>query len=342
MQTRGGWLPIELGFGLMERGWAGAEAGMACEAGSGAGARRDHGDRSRVSRAWRGGGPGGPRAEARRGEAAHSGAGDPLQVALGAASTDVDHHSHGLDPIGLDRERDLVKWIIEAVPIGVTLDAPELDRGREVPGCLAGSSGHGALPPRACWSVILRFKRGRRHGRIAVFPRSSTGREALAPRPRARGGPRPRQGLPRHLRSSWPASCPGTLVSRLRRQLSSVAHGRLGPSLTAHVRRRCIGCMMCSGTASPLPASRIGLWNSASRTQAALGSCRDRPSSAPVCRRATWWRTAPSVTPRSRAMWLLLAPRAAKVLMVMRASGLSRFILASAPRNSAVRRFPAN
>src|SRR3954454_4700801 len=76
----------------------------------------------------------------------------------------------------------------------------------------------------------------------------------------------------------------------------------------------------------------------ASATQAALGSCRDRPSSAPVCRRATWWRTAPSVTPRSRAMWLLLAPRAAKVLMVMRASGLSRFILASAPRNSAVRR----
>src|SRR4051812_19246810 len=36
-------------------------------------------------------------------------------------------------------------------------------------------------------------------------------------------------------------------------------------------------------------------------------------------------------------MWLLVAPRAAKVLMVMRASGLSRFILASAPRNGAVR-----
>src|SRR4051794_21531705 len=65
-------------------------------------------------------------------------------------------------------------------------------------------------------------------------------------------------------------------------------------------------------------------------TKAALGSCRDRPSSAPACRRATWWRTAPSVTPRSRAMWLLVAPRAAKVLMVMRASGLSRFILAAA------------
>src|SRR4051812_11973591 len=53
----GGWLPIEVGFGLTERGWAGAEAGMACEAGSGAGARRDHGDRGRVSRAWRGDGP---------------------------------------------------------------------------------------------------------------------------------------------------------------------------------------------------------------------------------------------------------------------------------------------
>src|SRR3954447_15361944 len=36
-------------------------------------------------------------------------------------------------------------------------------------------------------------------------------------------------------------------------------------------------------------------------------------------------------------MWLLVAPRAAKVLMVMRASGSSRFILASAPRNGAVR-----
>src|SRR4051795_3503886 len=40
----GGWLPIEVGFGLTERGWAGAEAGMACEVGGGAGARRDHGD----------------------------------------------------------------------------------------------------------------------------------------------------------------------------------------------------------------------------------------------------------------------------------------------------------
>src|SRR3954452_4485212 len=49
MQTRGGWLPIEVGFGLMERGRAGAEAGMACEVGGGAGARRDHGDRGRVS-----------------------------------------------------------------------------------------------------------------------------------------------------------------------------------------------------------------------------------------------------------------------------------------------------
>src|SRR3954466_4667555 len=36
-------------------------------------------------------------------------------------------------------------------------------------------------------------------------------------------------------------------------------------------------------------------------------------------------------------MWLLVAPRAAKVLMVMRASGSSRLILASAPRNGAVR-----
>jgi len=34
-------------------------------------------------------------------------------------------------------------------------------------------------------------------------------------------------------------------------------------------------------------------------------------------------------------MWLLLAPRAAKVLMVLRASGSSRFILACSPRNSA-------
>jgi hypothetical protein len=38
-----------------------------------------------------------------------------------------------------------------------------------------------------------------------------------------------------------------------------------------------------------------------------------------------------------QAMWLLGAPRAAKVLIVVRASGLSRFILASAPRNGAVR-----
>src|SRR4051795_10152018 len=75
----------------------------------------------------------------------------------------------------------------------------------------------------------------------------------------------------------------------------------------------------------------------AAATQAALGSCRDRPSSAPACMRARWWRTAPSVTPKSRAMWLLVAPRAAKVLMVMRASGSSRPILASTPRNGVVR-----
>src|SRR3954471_20238703 len=36
-------------------------------------------------------------------------------------------------------------------------------------------------------------------------------------------------------------------------------------------------------------------------------------------------------------MWLLVAPRAAQVLMVMRASVPSRLILASAPRNGAVR-----
>src|ERR671939_701006 len=76
-------LPIELGFGLTERGWAGAETGMACEAGGGAGARRDHGDRGRVPRARREGGPDGPRAEARRSEAAHGGA--PDRDVLGAA-----------------------------------------------------------------------------------------------------------------------------------------------------------------------------------------------------------------------------------------------------------------
>src|SRR4051812_29483179 len=44
----GGWLPIEVGFGLTERGRAGAEAGMACEVGGGAGARRDYGVRGRA------------------------------------------------------------------------------------------------------------------------------------------------------------------------------------------------------------------------------------------------------------------------------------------------------
>src|SRR4051812_10719969 len=42
------------------------------------------------------------------------------------------------------------------------------------------------------------------------------------------------------------------------------------------------------------------------------------------------------------AQWLLVAPRAAKVLMVMRASGSSRPILASTPRNGVVIRTPAN
>ena len=48
MQTRGDWLPVELGFGLTERGWAGAETGVACEAGSGAASRRDDRDRGRA------------------------------------------------------------------------------------------------------------------------------------------------------------------------------------------------------------------------------------------------------------------------------------------------------
>src|SRR4051812_22072483 len=83
MQTRGGWLPIAVGYGLTERGWAGAEAGVACEAGGGAGARRDHGDRGRAPRARRGGWPGGPRAEAQRGEAAHGGAPGPDGLGAG-------------------------------------------------------------------------------------------------------------------------------------------------------------------------------------------------------------------------------------------------------------------
>src|SRR3954462_2404638 len=69
-----GLVPSRVGSRLTERGWAGGEAGMACEAGSGAGARRDDRDRGRAHRAWRGGGPGRPRAEAQRGEAAHGGA----------------------------------------------------------------------------------------------------------------------------------------------------------------------------------------------------------------------------------------------------------------------------
>src|SRR4051794_39553017 len=43
-----GWLPVEVGFGLTERGWAGAEAGVACEAGSGAASRRDDRNRGRA------------------------------------------------------------------------------------------------------------------------------------------------------------------------------------------------------------------------------------------------------------------------------------------------------
>src|SRR3954447_26043906 len=56
---------------------------MACEVGDGAGAGRDHGDRGRMSRAWRGGWPGRPRAEARRSEATHSDAPGPDGLGTG-------------------------------------------------------------------------------------------------------------------------------------------------------------------------------------------------------------------------------------------------------------------
>src|SRR5215208_4363871 len=65
-----GLVPSRVGSRLTERGWAGGEAGMACEAGGGAASRRDDRDRGRAPRARRGGWPGGPRAEAQRGEAA--------------------------------------------------------------------------------------------------------------------------------------------------------------------------------------------------------------------------------------------------------------------------------
>src|SRR3954451_10168352 len=55
-----GLVPFRVDSRLTGRGWAGAEAGVAWEAGGGAGARRDHGDRGRAPRAWRGGWPGGP------------------------------------------------------------------------------------------------------------------------------------------------------------------------------------------------------------------------------------------------------------------------------------------
>src|SRR3954463_3145663 len=77
-----GLVPFRVGSRLTGRGWLGVEAGVACEAGGGAGARRDHEDRGRVSRARRGGWPGRPRAEAQRGEAAHGGA--PGRDGLGA------------------------------------------------------------------------------------------------------------------------------------------------------------------------------------------------------------------------------------------------------------------
>src|SRR4051812_29381521 len=65
---------VGLGSRLTGRGWAGAETGVAGEAGCGAAAWGDDGDRGRLSRARRGGWPGRPRAEAQRGEAAHGGA----------------------------------------------------------------------------------------------------------------------------------------------------------------------------------------------------------------------------------------------------------------------------
>src|SRR5215213_5230291 len=62
---------------------AGAETGMAGEAGGGTGARRGYGDRGRAVRTRRGGRPGRSRAPARRGEAAHRGAPGPDRAGAG-------------------------------------------------------------------------------------------------------------------------------------------------------------------------------------------------------------------------------------------------------------------
>src|SRR5215203_24458 len=72
-----------LGSGLTGRGWAGAETGVAGEAGCGGAARRDERGRGCSHWAWRGGGLGRPWAQARRSEADHSGA--PGRDSFGAA-----------------------------------------------------------------------------------------------------------------------------------------------------------------------------------------------------------------------------------------------------------------
>src|SRR5215210_5147494 len=144
MQTRGGWLPIEVGFGLTERGRAGGKAGMACEVGGGAGARRDHGDRGRMSRAWRGGWPGRPRAPARRGEATHSGA--PGRDGLGAG---------GRGGRAASRLRDL--WTSAGQQGPLPCDVPLSVRRRAGPGPTAAR-----LPlPRSGRAEELRCPRSR-------------------------------------------------------------------------------------------------------------------------------------------------------------------------------------
>src|SRR4051812_21666539 len=140
-------------------------------------------------------------------------------------------------------------------------------------------------------------------GCTAAFPRSSTGREALPPRPRARGGFRPRQGSPvtppRPGRLAGPVkpATAATLIRRAREIGQLLPHGTRHPPCLAPPSERAAG--------RTIPGAHFGTVG----PPHALWTTTKRSPSPPASRRRAFLPRRPEerllAPPKNVILWLL-------------------------------------